>query len=233
MVAVMGLTEPEFLTLDVAKDIASCIESIIKDESKPGRILAIEVFGLGFKTWFLNPLINIREPYINSQAVIRLLTNLTGLGTVKGNNSAKAPLMIASRKALQTVSSQNAPLVISTLILDIQHSKSLSDRTACLKLLGHLVVKVNIYLRLKPAALFSLVPAMIDAMVKVLDPNQPTVRESLQDIVTKNIAEIVSKFPCVSVHPQSQRLACASMESYVVIYDLRTATKIHTLNVMK
>jgi hypothetical protein len=32
---------------------------------------------------------------------------------------------------------------------------------------------------------------MIDVMVKVLDPNHPSIRESLQDTVTRNIAEVV------------------------------------------
>lgn len=41
--------------------------------------------------------------------------------------------------------------------------------------------------------LYPFIPAMVDAMVKVLDPNHPAIRESLQDIVTVNIAELVTK----------------------------------------
>ena len=72
---------------------------------------------------------------------------------------------------------------------------------------------------------------MVDAMVKMLDPNMPTVRESLQNIVTINFAELVKALPMVAFHPASQRLALGTADGTSVIYDLRTATKMHILEV--
>jgi hypothetical protein len=72
---------------------------------------------------------------------------------------------------------------------------------------------------------------MIDAMIKQLDPNHPTIRESLQNIVTINFAELVKIFPTVAFHAASQRLAVGTLDGVCVVYDLRTATKMNILEV--
>jgi WD40 repeat protein len=73
---------------------------------------------------------------------------------------------------------------------------------------------------------------MIDAMVKQLDPNHPAVRESLQNIVTINFAELVKIFPTVAFHSGTQRLAVGTLDGTSIIYDLRTATKMNILEVI-
>jgi WD40 repeat protein len=70
---------------------------------------------------------------------------------------------------------------------------------------------------------------MVDTMVKALDPNNPTVREALQNIVTINFAELVKIFPMIAFHASTQRLAVGSLDGSSVIYDLRTATKLNIL----
>lgn len=68
-------------------------------------------------------------------------------------------------------------------------------------------------------------------MVKLLDPNVPSVRESLQDVVSVNIAELVEMYPCVSFHAATQKLAVSSLAGLVLVYDLRTAVRIYQLEV--
>jgi hypothetical protein len=72
---------------------------------------------------------------------------------------------------------------------------------------------------------------MIDSMVKQLDPNHPSIRESLQNIVTINFAELVKIFPTVSFHAPTQRLAVGTLDGTSIVYDLRTATKLNVLEV--
>jgi WD40 repeat protein len=62
-------------------------------------------------------------------------------------------------------------------------------------------------------------------MVKMLDPNNPSVRETLQNIVTINFADLVKSFPMVAFHTASQRFAVGTNNGQSIIYDLRTATK--------
>ena len=66
-------------------------------------------------------------------------------------------------------------------------------------------------------------------MVKTLDPNTPEVRESLLPIVTVNFAELVRSYPNICFHGPTQRLAIGTLEGTVLVYDLRTATKIAVL----
>jgi hypothetical protein len=73
--------------------------------------------------------------------------------------------------------------------------------------------------------------SITDAMVKMLDPNSPTIRESLQNIVTINFAELVKAFPMVSFHSGTQRLAVGTSDGTSVVFDLRTATKLSILEV--
>ncbi len=68
-------------------------------------------------------------------------------------------------------------------------------------------------------------------MVKMLDPNHPSIRESLQNIVTINFAELVKSYPMVAFHSGTQRLAVGTNDGTAVIYDLRTATKLNILEV--
>lgn len=74
---------------------------------------------------------------------------------------------------------------------------------------------------------------MVEAMVKMLDPNHPTVRESLQDIVTVNFADLVKIFPSIAFHPGTQRLAVGTVDGSSIIFDLRTATKLNLLEVLQ
>jgi WD40 repeat protein len=67
-------------------------------------------------------------------------------------------------------------------------------------------------------------------MVKILDPNHPMVRESLQNIVTVNFAELVKNFPSVDFNAASQKLAVGTNDGKTIVYDLRAATKVHVLD---
>ncbi|KAJ1546805.1 hypothetical protein HK096_004675, partial [Nowakowskiella sp. JEL0078] len=66
-------------------------------------------------------------------------------------------------------------------------------------------------------------------MVKILDPNQASLREALQQFVTFNLVELVKTYPSVAFHAASQRLVVGSFEGVAIIYDLKTATRLQLL----
>ena len=68
-------------------------------------------------------------------------------------------------------------------------------------------------------------------MVKSLDPNTPSIREAVQESVASNIGELVARFASVSFNSSSQKLAVGTGEGLIYVYDLRTASRIHVLNV--
>ena len=70
-------------------------------------------------------------------------------------------------------------------------------------------------------------------MVKCLDPNQPHIRDALNQIVTVNFAELVKMYPNVAFHHGLQRLAVGTIEGTIVVYDLRTGTKVQVMEVRR
>ncbi|RKO84060.1 hypothetical protein BDK51DRAFT_4096, partial [Blyttiomyces helicus] len=127
-----------------------------------------------------------------------------------------------SRQSIVQIASVNPALFISTLTFDLIHSKGAAERAGCLKLLGLFISK-------KPLILHPYLPRIVESMVKCLDPNVPQIRDALQQIVTVNFAEMVRTFPNVAFHHGSQRLAVGAVEGAVVVYDLRTATRVQVL----
>lgn len=81
--------------------------------------------------------------------------------------------------------------------------------------------------------LYPYLHAMVEPMVKALDPNHPILRESLQDIITLNFAELVKIFPNIAFHAGSQRLAIGNLDGTTIVYDLRTATQLLLLKELK
>ncbi|KAJ2998744.1 hypothetical protein HDV02_004091 [Globomyces sp. JEL0801] len=217
VLGLVGSLLPNSLPLRLCKDVSTSLEAIIKDPLKNAyRLLAIEILGNGFPAW---------EPHLNGSGVIRCLVHLTGLSgqqSVNGGPMLNPANMMMARQALLAIAGCNPALFVSTLTFDLLHAKDVWDRVGCLKLLGLFISK-------KPLMLYNHLLPMIDSMVKMLDPNHPSLRESLQDIVTVNFAELVKVFPSVAFHSGSQRLAIATLDGNSVIYDLRTATKVTIL----
>jgi hypothetical protein len=79
--------------------------------------------------------------------------------------------------------------------------------------------------------LYTHIPNILESMVKALDPNIPGMREALQPVVTSNFAELVRTYPHVSFHHASQKIAVGTAEGVVIVYDLKTATKVQLLEV--
>eukprot|EP00742_Colponemidia_sp_Colp-10_P008079 GILJ01008720.1.p1 GENE.GILJ01008720.1~~GILJ01008720.1.p1 ORF type:complete len:1456 (+),score=203.82 GILJ01008720.1:39-4406(+) len=68
-------------------------------------------------------------------------------------------------------------------------------------------------------------PAVVEAVLRCLDPSEPTLRKACLQASTAALHEMVKRFPMVSFHQQTQRFAVGTVESIIIIYDLRTATK--------
>jgi hypothetical protein len=135
ILGLVGSILPGSLTSRVCKDVCSSLEKIIQDPAKnPYRLLAIELIGFGFKNW---------EPHLNGASTIRSLSQLTGL---KGQQHTGAvitpPNMMMARQALISIASINPGLFVSTLSIDLIHSKDIFDKVGALKLLGLFITRV-------------------------------------------------------------------------------------------
>lgn len=68
-------------------------------------------------------------------------------------------------------------------------------------------------------------PIVVQAVLRPLDPSVPLLREGCLAASTTALRELVKRYPMMSFHQGTQRLAVGTTEGVVVIYDLRTATK--------
>lgn len=93
--------------------------------------------------------------------------------------------------------------------------------------------------------LYSNLPRLIEAVVKSLDPSSNADRDAVLDAATEILGHIVDRsvrlilaslaalttrsYPTVDFHGPTQRLAVGTSEGAVVMYDLKTATRLYVL----
>ena len=68
-------------------------------------------------------------------------------------------------------------------------------------------------------------PAVVQAVLRPLDPSVPSLREGCLAASTTALRELFRRYPQVAFHQLTQRLAVGTTEGVIIIYDLRTATK--------
>lgn len=62
-----------------------------------------------------------------------------------------------------------------------------------------------------------------------LDPTQTAMREAVVQAATVMISELVRTYPTISFHAKMQRLAVGTHEGAVIMYDLKTATRLYVI----
>lgn len=81
----------------------------------------------------------------------------------------------------------------------------------------------------KPLILYPNLPRLAEAVVKSLDPTVTAMREAVVQAATVMINELVSTYPSIAFHGRLQRLAVGTHEGAVIMYDLKTATRLYVL----
>jgi len=77
----------------------------------------------------------------------------------------------------------------------------------------------------RPLALSRHLSAVVEVVVKSLDPSKPLTRKGCLHASTTALHELVKRFSTVAFHQKTQRLAVGTPDKVIIIYDLRTATK--------
>jgi WD40 repeat protein len=101
--------------------------------------------------------------------------------------------------------------------------QSLREHSKVLVIIGRLV-------RAHPADFYPELPSLVEAIVKALHPHIPGLREATLSNGTAVLNLMTSLYPMLAIDLTDQRLAVGTRDGQVHIYDLNTATRVHTLN---
>nr|ODN95521.1 hypothetical protein L204_04061 [Cryptococcus depauperatus CBS 7855] len=168
--------------------------------------LAIELCSKGFTTW---------QTYVDPSDLLRRLFYLaTNKELPSITSQSSTSLAAQARLAVLHVASSNAPLFMSTLSMDILDAKSTEARSSIMKLCVFMARK-------KPAVLENGLPRIAEAVVKSLDPNVAKMRDDVWQVATVILNELVQA--------GTQRLAVGTQEGAVIMYDLKTASRVYVL----
>lgn len=128
-----------------------------------------------------------------------------------------------ARRATLELAAKHSALFMSTLAMDILHATSVEQGQVTLRLVAFMI-------RQKPLVLYPSLPRLVEAVVKSLDPTAGAMRTAMAKSATLMINELVKTYPSIAFHGQSQRLAVGTHEGHVVLYDLKTATRLYVLD---
>jgi len=151
---------------------------------------------------------------------MQLLRSLFAIATSSQTSSSEGT---HARLAVLQLATTYTPLFMSTLAADIVDAQTIAERAAVMKLCVHVARK-------KPIVLFANLGRLVEAVVHSLDPTRTTMRESIQQTATVILNELVSIFPTIDFCQSTQRLALGTPEGTVIMYDLKTATRLYLLD---
>ncbi|WFD41478.1 hypothetical protein MPSI1_000107 [Malassezia psittaci] len=127
-----------------------------------------------------------------------------------------------ARWATLELAAQHSALFMSTLAMGILHPMSTEQTQVSLRLVAFLI-------RQKPLALHPSLPRLVEAVVKSLDPTHGATRSAMAKSATLILNELVKTYPSIAFHGATQRLAVGTQDGLVVLYDLKTATRLYVL----
>ncbi|WFD27692.1 hypothetical protein MNAN1_002696 [Malassezia nana] len=181
-------------------------------------------------TWVATELcctgIHVWQHYIDTVALVRRLFCIaTEPDDVAATQQRLAGLTLRglARRATLELASKHSALFMSTLAMDILHAPSVEQSQVTLRLVAFLV-------RQKPLVLYPSLPRLVEAVVKSLNPALVTVRSSLTRSAAVMIKELVETYPSIAFHSSTQRLAVGTHDGPVVLYDLKSATRLYVLD---
>ncbi|KIY66834.1 WD40 repeat-like protein [Cylindrobasidium torrendii FP15055 ss-10] len=192
-------------------DVSKSIQMYLHDTSPVAQILAVDLCSRGFHVW---------QHYIDSMEILRSLFSLAT--STKKDAITAHNVGAQARLAVLHIATENTPLFMTTLGLDILNPASLEQRRSVMQIVAFLIRK-------RPLVLYPNLTKLMEAVVRSLDPNATANRDAVLDAATEIIGHVVKTFPSADFHGGTQRLAVGTGEGAVIMYDLKTAIRLYVL----
>ncbi|WVQ79391.1 hypothetical protein IAT38_001488 [Cryptococcus sp. DSM 104549] len=210
----IALQRYQLINPSVLKALSESVALYLHEPRCTHLPLAIELCSKGFANW---------QTYVDPSDLLRRLFHLaTNKEPPSMSSTSSTSIAAQSRLAVLHVASANAPLFMSTLSMDILDSRTAESRSSIMKLCVFMARK-------KPAVLENGLPRIAEAVVKSLDPNVGKMRDDVWQAATVILHELVLAFSTIDFHSGTQRLAVGTHEGAVIMYDLKTASRLYVL----
>ncbi|KAF3936770.1 hypothetical protein ABW19_dt0202903 [Dactylella cylindrospora] len=203
------------------RNVALSIELFLTDNDKVYQDVAIDLVSEGWLSW---------QNEFDSFEVIHILMRVLATPNLLSERISRI------NSAFIRIAEKNAPLLASGLANCISHgapekgiaSTTLSEvinLSIAAKKTVVSIVRADPYLFAEP----EIIKVVMDAVVKVLDPQGGQIRERVLQHVSEVVNEVVDAYPTVAFHRPTQKLAISSSPRSVTIYDLNTAKPVASL----
>ncbi|KAI0027931.1 hypothetical protein K488DRAFT_60036 [Vararia minispora EC-137] len=199
-----------FLASSTLNSISKSVVLYLHSSDTACKTIAVNLCLQGFSIW---------QQYINAPDVLR---SLFLLATATQMESSKNNIHALARQAILHILAHNTALFMTTLLLDIVKPQSIEHSRSVMLLVAFLIRKC-------PLIIYPNLPKLVESVVKSLDPNSILSREAVFDTATQILSHIVKIYPMIDFHTASQRLAVGTNEGAIVIYDMKTATRLYVL----
>jgi hypothetical protein len=219
-VLLLGLIAVEkYLLLPPAllKEVANSVALFLHDDTEPAhQSVAILLCDRGF---------TIFQHYFDAMDIVRTLFSLSTSKNQDSKDEA-SPNVVENRglarRATLRIAEDNTPLFMTTLSLDILHAQSPAHCDATMRLVALMVRK-------RPLILYPNLPRLAEAVVKSLDPTVTSMRTVIHRSATIIISELVATYSTIAFHKELQRLAVGTFEGAIIMYDLKTSTRLYVI----
>ncbi|EWC46876.1 hypothetical protein DRE_03888 [Drechslerella stenobrocha 248] len=203
------------------RNVALSIELFLTDSDKTYQDAAIDLVSEGWLSW---------QSEFDAFEVIHILMRILASQQLTPERITKI------NNAFIKIAQKNAPLLASGLANCICHAapeKGVASTTLTeLVNLSIAAKKTVISIVRADPCLFAepeIIKVVMDAVVKILDPQGGQIRERVLQHVSEVVNEVVDAYPTVAFHRPSQRLAISASPRTVTIYDLNTAKPVVSL----
>jgi len=215
VLGILGSEYPDSLTPEISNQVTTAIMDLLfKENSEKLRVAAIELLGKGFSEWSKH----IKDPTQLIQTLFKLSIvpqdqkSSTKTLTITAHH---ALMLIGEREPLQFLKAIGKPASVGGKPGSEANQKEHAQALQCI---ASLVKK-------HPTSLLLALPALVESVVKSLDPHVPYLRNACLASATALVHELVRRYPMIAFHQHSQRLAIGTKEGAIMIYDLISATR--------
>uniref|UniRef100_A0A6B2KWK2 Uncharacterized protein n=1 Tax=Arcella intermedia TaxID=1963864 RepID=A0A6B2KWK2_9EUKA len=207
VLGILGAEQPNSLTPEISNQVTnSIIDLLFQEINDKLRIAAVEILGRGFKEWSKHMKDSI-------SSIIQKLFRLTLMTEQK-------VLMYTAHQALMLIGSREPAQFIKSIIRSPDEPPVFTPYEQ-----GQAILVMGALVRKHTNSLYGILLYLVESVMKCISPHSTNLRTACLKPFSTLVHDLDRRYPMVTFHQLSQRLAVGTKEGTVIIYDLLSATR--------